>query len=96
MDSDPIRHLITPGLGSLFLFSVIGGVFLLLSGDDSFSDLATQMMINTVVVLGLQIYIGNTGILSFGHIGFGAISGYAFAIFAVSPSRKLIQIPNDP
>ncbi|HJL66161.1 MAG: ATP-binding cassette domain-containing protein [Arenicellales bacterium] len=96
MDSDPIRHLITPGLGSLFLFSVIGGVFLLLSGDDSFSDLATQMMINTVVVLGLQIYIGNTGILSFGHIGFGAISGYAFAIFAVSPSRKLIQIPNAP
>ena len=34
-------------------------------------------------MLGIQIYVGNTGVLSFGHIGFGAIAGYTFAVLAI-------------
>ena len=46
------------------------------------------MLIDAIVVVGIQIYIGNTGVLSFGHIGFGAIAAYVFAVFAISPESK--------
>ncbi|MEZ5230883.1 MAG: branched-chain amino acid ABC transporter ATP-binding protein/permease [Acidimicrobiales bacterium] len=53
-------------------------------------------MIDAVMVIGLQVYIGNTGVLSFGHIGFGAIAGYAFAVLAIAPQRKGTVIRNAP
>ena len=98
MQTDPLRRAIAPTLGSAFLFLLLLGGSLLYTanGDASSNSLVTQMLINAVVVLGLQIYIGNTGVLSFGHIGFGAIAGYTFAICAISPERKLRQIPNAP
>ena len=98
MQTDPLRRVVAPTLGSAFLFLLLLGGSLLYTanGDASSNSLVTQMLINAVVVLGLQIYIGNTGVLSFGHIGFGAIAGYTFAICAISPERKLRQIPNAP
>ena len=98
MQTDPLRRVIAPTLGSAFLFLLLLGGSLLYTanGGASSNSLVTQMLINAVVVLGLQIYIGNTGVLSFGHIGFGAIAGYTFAICAISPERKLRQIPNAP
>ncbi|MAF07790.1 MAG: hypothetical protein CL389_08030 [Acidiferrobacteraceae bacterium] len=98
MQTDPLRRAIAPTLGSVSLFLLLLGGSLLYSanGEASSNSLVTQMLINAVVVLGLQIYIGNTGVLSFGHIGFGAIAGYTFAICAISPERKLRQIPNAP
>jgi branched-chain amino acid transport system permease protein len=54
------------------------------------------MLINAVVVCGLQIYIGNTGVLSFGHIGFGAVAGYTFAVLAISVDRKSVTISQAP
>ena len=98
MQTDPLRRVVAPTLGSAFLFLLLLGGSLLYTanGGASSNSLVTQMLINAVVVLGLQIYIGNTGVLSFGHIGFGAIAGYTFAICAISPERKLRQIPNAP
>jgi branched-chain amino acid transport system permease protein len=98
MQADRVRHAVAPALGSglLFLFLVAGSLLYAATGDAAANSLVTQMLINAVVVLGIQIYIGNTGVLSFGHIGFGAIAGYAFAICAISPERKLRQIPNAP
>ena len=58
--------------------------------------LVTTALINAIIVLGIQIYIGNTGVLSFGHIGFGAIAGYTFAIFAIAPAEKVKRIPDAP
>lgn len=74
-------------LGGLAYQSVMGGV-----GE----RLVTVMLIDAIVVLGLQIYVGNTGVLSFGHIGFGAIAGYTFAVFAIAPAEKLARIPDAP
>ncbi len=58
--------------------------------------LVTVMLIDAIIVLGIQVYVGNTGVLSFGHIGFGAIAGYAFAVTAIAPSEKLKRIPDAP
>ncbi len=74
-------------LGGLAYTAVIGG---------SSEQLVTAMLIDAVMVVGLQIYIGNTGVLSFGHIGFGAVAGYAFAVLAIAPARKSTVIRNAP
>jgi branched-chain amino acid transport system permease protein len=38
----------------------------------------TEMMIRVVLVVGLYVFVGNSGILSFGHISFMSIGAYAF------------------
>ena len=56
----------------------------------------TTLLINATVVVGMQVFIGNTGILSFGHVGFGAVAGYAFAVLAVDVEWKQRLIGNAP
>ncbi len=88
-----------PILGSLVLFAVLFGgglIYQTILGNGSAERLVTTMLIDAIIVIGIQIYIGNTGILSFGHIGFGAVAGYAFAVFAIAPEEKLKRIPMAP
>ena len=98
MRNDSVRHIVLPTFGSIILIVVLifGGIFYSANGDASRDSLITQMLINAIIVLGIQIYVGNTGVLSFGHIGFGAIAGYTFAVCAISPARKMMQIPDAP
>ncbi|MGI9598100.1 MAG: ABC transporter permease subunit [Acidimicrobiales bacterium] len=92
------RDVVFPVLGSLVLFGVIalGGLAYIALVGGSSERLVTAMLIDAVAVIGLQVYIGNTGVLSFGHIGFGAVAGYVFAILAISPERKARWIPDAP
>ena len=85
-------------VGSAVLFAVLVlGALLYASGGPPTRDiLITQMLINSIMVIGLQIYIGNTGVLSFGHMGFAAISGYAFALLATSVKSKERIVPDVP
>jgi branched-chain amino acid transport system permease protein len=62
----------------------------------SSEQLVTAMLIDATMVVGIQVYIGNTGVLSFGHIGFGAIAGYTFAVLAIDPERKSTVIGDAP
>ena len=65
-------------------------------GDASSERLFTSLLINATVVVGIQIFIGNTGILSFGHVGFGAVAGYAFVLLAIDSERKARLVPDAP
>ena len=87
--------------------SALGGVVLalvLIGGSQLYAawggmardNLASQMLINAIVVVGIQVYIGNTGVLSFGHVGFGGVAGYAFAVAVIPPDRKATIIGNAP
>jgi branched-chain amino acid transport system permease protein len=49
-------------------------------------------MIKLVVVVGLFIFVGNSGVFSFGHVAFMAIGGYASAILTLSPARKAVLL----
>ncbi len=92
------RDAVFPAAGSLLLALVFIGGGLLYSNvlGGSAERLVTAMFINAIVVVGLQLYIGNTGVLSFGHIGFGAVAGYVFALAAISPERKVATIADAP
>ncbi len=87
-----------PILGSAVLFTVFlaGALFYQSTQGRAAERLVTVMLIDAIIVIGIQIYVGNTGVLSFGHIGFGAIAGYAFAVLAISPAEKLKRIPDAP
>ena len=93
------RDVAFPLFGSLVLFGVLVGgglIYQTILGSGAAERLITTMLIDAIIVVGIQIYIGNTGILSFGHIGFGAVSGYVFAVYAIAPEEKLKRIPDAP
>ncbi len=95
---NPRRDGLFPTVGALLLFVGFVGsglVYQTLAGGAA-DKLITSMLIDAIIVVGLQIYIGNTGVLSFGHIGFGAIAGYTFAVLAIDPARKSTVIRNAP
>ncbi|MGI9607841.1 MAG: branched-chain amino acid ABC transporter ATP-binding protein/permease [Acidimicrobiales bacterium] len=99
MFANPRRDIAFPLIGSVVLFIVLFGgglIYQTILGGGSAERLVTTMLIDAIIVIGIQIYIGNTGILSFGHIGFGAVAGYVFAVYAISPEEKLKRIPNAP
>jgi branched-chain amino acid transport system permease protein len=54
-----------------------------------------ESLIDLLVVVGLYIFIGNSGVVSFGHISFMAIGGYASAILTMTVQKKhvLLQLP---
>ncbi len=76
--------------------AVIGLLYVWGVGDTASERLFTSLLINATVVVGMQIFIGNTGILSFGHVGFGAVAGYAFVLFAIDGERKAHLVPDAP
>ena len=84
------------GVGLLFGAFIAAGLLYQSFFSGAAERLVTIALIDAIIVLGIQIYVGNTGVLSFGHIGFGAIAGYAFAIFAISPAEKAKRIPDAP
>lgn len=98
MFPDRSRDIAFPVIGATALFTifVVSSLLYQAALGGSSERLVTTMLIDAIIVVGIQIYIGNTGVLSFGHIGFGAIAGYTFAIFAISPVEKAKRIPDAP
>jgi len=58
--------------------------------------IVTNAMVVLVAVIGIYIFIGNSGILSFGHIGFMAIGAYVSAWLTIPPVTKKLLLPGLP
>ncbi|UCD79805.1 MAG: branched-chain amino acid ABC transporter permease, partial [Desulfobacterales bacterium] len=59
-----------------------------------FSRIATTLLINLILVLGLQIFTGNSGILSFAHIGFMGVGAYTTAVLTMPVRMKSMALPD--
>ena len=57
-------------------------------GDPVVDRVVTEALIYVVVVVGLNIFVGNSGIVSFGHISFMLIEAYATAWQTCCPGLK--------
>lgn len=55
-----------------------------------------SMLITVTAVLGLQIFFGNSGILSFGHAGFVALGAYLSGILTMTTGTKSTVLPQLP
>lgn len=58
--------------------------------------LAISALINVIIVVSIGVFVGNSGVESFGHIGFTAIGAYAVAILTTSPEVKRSKIADAP
>jgi branched-chain amino acid transport system permease protein len=56
----------------------------------------TEAFIKLTVVIGLYIFVGNSGVFSFGHVGFMAIGGYVSAILTILPAKKQVALDLPP
>ena len=67
-----------------------------LIGSEQLQVTLTEMLIRLIVVVGIYTFIGNAGILSFGHIGFMCIGAYAAAWATVDPTWKQMMLTGLP
>jgi branched-chain amino acid transport system permease protein len=51
-------------------------------------------LLNAMLVLGLQVFIGDTGIVSFGHVAFMGVGAYLTALLTIPPGVKALQVPH--
>ena len=56
----------------------------------------TYCLINLIAVVGLNCYSGNSGILSFGHVGFMGLGAYVAALFTIPIAIRRTALPHLP
>jgi branched-chain amino acid transport system permease protein len=85
-------------VGNLALvgFVVAGGMLYASAGSSAREGLIIDLLINLVIVVGFHIFIGNTGVLSFGHLGIASVAAYTMALLAIPIARKQVLIPKAP
>lgn len=77
--------------GLLVIVALVAGF-----GDRGLERTVTEGLIRIVLVVALYIFVGNSGVLSFGHIAFTAIGAYAVAWQTCRPSLKKLKLTGLP
>lgn len=79
----------------LILLGIVAAIAVLnaMIGSVILDRFVTRMFIDMTLVIALQIFMGNSGILWFPHLGFAGIGAYASVIFSMSPLQKMISLP---
>ena len=80
------RYLWEPAVLGAGLLLIVVCVWV--SGDRVIERAAIDGLIHVVLVVGLYIFIGNSGVLAFGNMAFMMIGAYAVAWFTMSPFKK--------
>jgi branched-chain amino acid transport system permease protein len=92
---------------SWLLYGLIGGVtivaplgvgtlILLAIGDASLLRTATVFFITLSAVVGFQIFSGNSGVLSFGHVAFMGFAAYMSSLLTMTPFDKRLVLQGTP
>ncbi|WP_242891005.1 branched-chain amino acid ABC transporter permease [Actinomadura litoris] len=69
---------------------------LALIGSETVQRTATQMLVMGVITVGTYIFVGNSGVLSFGHVVFVAVGAYATALTTMPHGLKQALLPALP
>jgi branched-chain amino acid transport system permease protein len=57
---------------------------------------ASPALINLILVIGLYVFAGNSGVLSFGHVAFMALGAYTCALITIPTTVKAALLPHLP
>ena len=84
--------------GTAILASTLLVVVALTSAMASAADtnIVLGFLVNLTIVVGLQSFAGNSGIMSFGHVGLMAVGAYTAAMLTTEPAVKEFSIPRAP
>jgi branched-chain amino acid transport system permease protein len=88
-----IRHQ-TPVL--LIVILAVAAALSDIGGFDTLQVTLTEMLIRVLVVVGLYVFIGNSGVISFGQIGFMCIGAYAAGWATAEPGFKQVMLQGLP
>jgi len=70
-------------LAAVYLFTVIGSAL----SASAQVDLG-YALVNLVIVVGLSTFVGNSGVLSFGHLAFVAIGAWTMSLLTIPATMK--------
>ncbi len=88
-----------PALWGTAMISVllVAGMALVESfGSASSSRTFVMFLVNVMLVVSIQAFIGNSGIVSFGHVAFMGIGAYTTALVTIPEVVKDAQLPDLP
>lgn len=94
MITSPLKHMLL-SISAIVIAVVIASFVAGLFGAAS-ERVLTVFFISLIAVLGMGVYSGNSGILSFGHLSFMAIGAYAASLLTVPAALKTATLPNLP
>jgi branched-chain amino acid transport system permease protein len=66
------------------------------NGTPSFQGTVTLILCTLIIVLGLQVFIGNSGVYSFGQLGFATAGAYLAALLTLPAAFVALQTPGLP
>jgi branched-chain amino acid transport system permease protein len=66
------------------------------TGSDSVGAKVALVLSTLVIVLGLQLFVGNSGIWSFGHVAFAALGAYVAALVTLPSLYVPLEVPGLP
>ncbi|HET6712848.1 MAG TPA: branched-chain amino acid ABC transporter ATP-binding protein/permease [Actinomycetota bacterium] len=76
---------------------LIGGMALVQwFGSSSSSRTFVMFLVNVMLVVSIQTFIGNSGIVSFGHVAFMGVGAYTTALVTIPSVIKDAQLPELP
>jgi branched-chain amino acid transport system permease protein len=88
------RTISTPLILSVILLGV--ALLAVIGNSGPFNQTVIDIFVRVILVVGLYVFIGNSGVISFGHIGFTCLGAYATAWFTIPPMMKKILLPGLP
>jgi branched-chain amino acid transport system permease protein len=88
------RTIATPVI--LIVLLLISAALTYQFGSRSFNRTVVEMFINIMVVTGLYTFVGNSGLLSFGHISFMCLGAYMTAWLTIPPMMKSVTLKGLP
>ena len=89
-----MRALAGGGLTSVLLIALMVGLFE--TGSGRTQQVVLIFLAYLLVVIGLQVFTGNSGVISFGHVAFMAIGGYTAMLMNLSVSSKATRSEAPP
>jgi branched-chain amino acid transport system permease protein len=75
---------------------IVLGVAMMFLAPNYYQHLAAAAVLNLIIVVGLQIFMGNSGLANFGHSVFVGLGAYGMAILATPVMMKKLSIPHAP
>ena len=88
------RTISTPVILVAILAIVALGALVVNTGP--FNQTVIDIFIRVILVVGLYVFIGNSGVMSFGHIGFTCLGAYMTAWLTILPAMKKSKLKGLP
>jgi branched-chain amino acid transport system permease protein len=85
---DPVVQLLAP-ISLVAVAALVGTIV-----STSTQTYVINALVNVAIVVALYIFIGNSGVLSFGHISFVAVGAWAAGVLSMPVEEKPAIMPN--